>query len=189
MDAKSSLSKLMKGNEAFISENSLHFEDLHEVREKLISAQKPVAAILGCSDARVPLEIIFHQGPGDLFVIRIAGNILNDDIIASLEYAIVYLKVNLIMVLGHTSCGAVTTAIDGADDVSEEFAGLLKKIHLIPGNPDVYENVVFNMKEVSRKLKDILDKWDTGHRNVEVVGACYYLDTGKVEVLENNILK
>ena len=98
------------GNERFVA-NAPEQKDHSAGRAAMASAQYPIAAILSCADSRVSPELLFDQGPGDLFVVRLAGNFVNDDGLASLEYAVKILGVPLLMVLGHSNCGAVDAAI------------------------------------------------------------------------------
>jgi len=107
------LQELMDGNMRFILGQSSHPHQTFDRLQKIQPKQKPIAAILGCADSRVPTEILFDQGFGDVFVCRIAGNIASPEEIASLEYAVLELGVKVIMVLGHTSCGAVKAALSG----------------------------------------------------------------------------
>jgi carbonic anhydrase len=104
------MQRLMPGNERYAA-NAPEQKDFSAGRAARVSAQFPIAAILSCSDSRVSPELAFDQGPGDLFVVRLAGNFLDDDGLASLEYAVKFLGVPLLMVLGHTNCGAVAAAV------------------------------------------------------------------------------
>lgn len=103
----------MDGNMRFILGQSSRPHQTFERLKQIEPHQKPIAAILGCADSRVPVEILFDQGFGDVFVCRIAGNIASPEEIASLEYAVLELGVKVVMVLGHTSCGAVKSALSG----------------------------------------------------------------------------
>jgi len=104
--------EMQRGNERFVSGAPLHPRQDVERREELALAQRPDAALFGCSDSRLAAEIIFDKGIGDLFVVRNAGQIISESVIGSLEYAVAVLKVPLIVVLGHDECGAVRAAID-----------------------------------------------------------------------------
>ncbi len=104
------LDELRAGNRRFVASLAGHAPPRPPLR--LPTSQRPKAAILGCADARVPAEIIFDQGPGDLFVVRVAGNLSAPSQVASLAFAVAYLGVGLIVVLGHSQCGAVTAAVD-----------------------------------------------------------------------------
>ena len=124
---KKSLNELLEGNERFVRGTLQHPRQSVERRAETAAKQQPKAAILACSDSRVSPEIIFDQGLGDIFVIRVAGNVLDDAVEGSLEYAVEGLKTPLILVMSHASCGAVNAAItsvaqDGA------IGSILKKI-------------------------------------------------------------
>ena len=111
-DAAEARQRLLEGNKRFVAGESAHGHTGKEWRKRLTAGQKPFATILGCSDSRVPIELIFDQGFGDLFVIRIAGNVISADVEGSLQYAEHHLHVPLLVVLGHEGCGAVTAALD-----------------------------------------------------------------------------
>ncbi len=114
-DAKEALQRLKQGNERFRTGRAVGAGRDSARHEELIKGQQPFAIILGCSDSRVPTEILFDTGFGDLFVIRVAGNVANTASIASIEYAVAHLGTKLVVVMAHQSCGAVTAAIEGGD--------------------------------------------------------------------------
>jgi carbonic anhydrase len=110
------LAELMAGNKRFASgKGTAHQEDLAILRERTVEKQEPFAAILACADSRVPVEILFDQSIGHVFVARVAGNIISAEIVASLEYGVAVLGTKAILVLGHAGCGAVKAAIQGTD--------------------------------------------------------------------------
>jgi carbonic anhydrase len=113
MAADAGIDKLIEGNKRFVAGNTSHPRQDHGRRNELSAGQNPHSCILSCADSRVPPEIIFDQGLGDLFVLRVAGNIVNDMILGSLEYAVEHLGSALIVVLGHQRCGAVGAAVSG----------------------------------------------------------------------------
>src|ERR1700749_1119448 len=117
--AREALALLREGNRRFVADLR-NPESLHARRIALAAGQAPFAAILGCSDSRVPVEIVFDQGLGDLFVIRVAGNIVAPSQIGSVEFAIERFKTRLVVVLGHSSCGAITATIEELGRKSEE---------------------------------------------------------------------
>src|SRR5436305_10408878 len=106
------MSRLKEGNGRYTNGNPQHPRQSSEEREKLTKSQHPFAIVLGCADSRVPAEIVFDQGLGDLFVVRVAGNVIDDQSLGSIEYAVDHLAVRLIVVLGHQRCGAVKAAKD-----------------------------------------------------------------------------
>jgi carbonic anhydrase len=183
--------KLLKGNERFAKGQSGHPKNSPSARRKCAQGQSPPAAVLACADSRVAPEILFDQGLGDLFVTRVAGNILNPMILGSLEYAVEHLGTRLIVVLGHKRCGAVSAAVSGKalpghlSSLTKPIAGAVKKTQKQPG--DTVDNAAKeNVRRVVKKIrncKPMLDKMvDKG--TLEVVGAFYDLDTGKVEPIE-----
>lgn len=117
------LEKLMIGNRRYVAMRPLHPRQSQTQRQVMLEGQHPFAAILSCSDSRVPSELIFDQGLGDLFIVRTAGHVTDDLIIASLEFAVHVLEVPLIIVMGHAHCGAVAAAING-----ESLPGLMGAI-------------------------------------------------------------
>jgi len=101
------LRRLMEGNKRYVVSHLIHPDQSSERRFELKHGQHPFAIILGCSDSRVPPEVVFDQGLGDLYVVRVAGNVLDQMIVASIEYAVLHVGVSLVMVMGHSQCGAV----------------------------------------------------------------------------------
>jgi carbonic anhydrase len=113
MNADDALEKLKQGNERFRIGRTKGPGPVETRREELVEGQRPFAVVLSCSDSRVPTEILFDTGLGDLFVIRVAGNVPNPSSIASVEYAVTQLETKLVVVMAHEKCGAVTAAIEG----------------------------------------------------------------------------
>jgi carbonic anhydrase len=194
-DATEARLRLLKGNERFVAGQSVHDHSNKEWRKRLTTGQKPFATILGCSDSRVPLELVFDQGFGDLFVIRVAGNVVSSDVVGSLEYAWYHLHVPLLVVLGHEECGAVTAALDSKLNLAKEPERIETLIRMIePGLKDidlkqspekrlsaaVKANVRWSMTqlaefpEIKRALAD---------KNFQMIGAVYDLETGKVSLV------
>jgi len=186
------LKKLITGNKRFAEKNMQHPNQTEERQNEIIAGQKPFAIILSCSDSRIPPEIVFDQGLGDLFVIRVAGNILDDIIKGSIEYAVDHLKVKLVMVLGHSNCGALKAAISGGKvsmNISHIIDSLLPsvtKARELKG--DIHENATkLNILRAVEKLMESPPVLDTlvekGH--LKIVGAYYNLETGLVEILKH----
>ena len=111
--ADAALAKLIAGNRRYVQHRQQYPDQSLPHRKELVSGQHPFAVILGCADSRVPPELLFDQGLGDLFVIRVAGNLVDDVVLGSIEYAVEHLGTKLIMVLGHEKCGAVSAAVEG----------------------------------------------------------------------------
>lgn len=109
------LQKLMIGNRRYVAMRQLHPRQNQVQRQAMLEGQHPFAVILSCSDSRVPSELLFDQGLGDLFIVRTAGHVLSDVVIGSIEYAVFALEVPLVMVMGHAQCGAVAATIKGGD--------------------------------------------------------------------------
>jgi carbonic anhydrase len=107
------LQRLLDGNKRFMSGNLEHPNHCEESRRGLVAGQDPLAVVLTCADSRVPPVDVFDQGLGDIFVVRVAGNIINDHILGSIEYAVAHLHTPLVMVMGHSSCGAVSAVAQG----------------------------------------------------------------------------
>jgi carbonic anhydrase len=192
MTPTTALERLKEGNLRFIS-NATKKRDWSAKIGATASGQFPFAAVLGCMDSRAPIEIILDQGLGDIFSVRVAGNVVNDDELGSLEYA-VKVGTKLILVLGHTSCGAVKGAIDGVQ--LGNLTGLLAKIHPAVAaancNSSKDEACVTKVAElnVREALKEVREKspylrkyLDDG--TVGLVGGIYDVATGKVTFLEN----
>lgn len=118
MNGDQALQALLEGHQRYLAEQQTHPRQTASRRGEIAQHQDPFAVILGCADSRVPPEIVFDQGLGDLFVIRLAGHVLNDAVLGSVEYAVEHLGVSLILVLGHESCGAVTAAIRAVEQGS-----------------------------------------------------------------------
>ncbi|MBZ0200888.1 MAG: carbonic anhydrase, partial [Ignavibacteriaceae bacterium] len=182
--------KLIEGNKRFVESMLTHPEQTIERRVELAAGQQPFAVIVSCSDSRVPPEIVFDQGLGDLFVIRLAGNVLNDEAIASIEYAVDHLDVKYIMVLGHERCGAVSAAVQGGEfhgHIGSLVKAIQPAIDMVkdePGDP-VDNAVIANINLVVNYLKasaPILSEL-AGKGELTITGARYDLDDGLVEVL------
>jgi carbonic anhydrase len=190
MPLEDALQKLSDGNRRFADSLVTHPNQSAERRAELTKGQNPFAVIVGCSDSRIPPEIIFDQGLGDLFVVRVAGNIVDDLAIGSVEYALDHLGTRLVMVLGHGKCGAVTAATKGGEagghigSIVAAITPAVEKARLQPG--DLVENAIrMNVAFVVRQVKEakpiISGLVETGE--VMVVGAYYNIETGKVEIL------
>lgn len=111
LDSESAIARLLAGNRRYVAMRQLHPRQTSEQRQTLLEGQHPIAAVLSCSDSRVPSELIFDQGLGDLFIVRTAGHAVNEVVLASVEFAVHVLKVPLVLVLGHAQCGAVSAAV------------------------------------------------------------------------------
>jgi carbonic anhydrase len=186
-----SLVKLLDGNLRFTSGSSIHGNQSLDRVKEVVKGQHPFAIIVGCSDSRVPPEVVFDQGVGDLFVIRTAGNLVDDIALGSIEYAVEHLHVPLIMVLGHEKCGAVDAALQGGE-APGQIQKLIDKIKpavdataSLPG--DKLDNAVIdNIKRIVDQLKHskpIIEEF-LHHKKINIVGARYDLDEGKVTLVD-----
>ncbi len=190
--AVETLKKLMSANQNYVS-GKLTQRDLLARRAELVKGQSPSAVVLTCSDSRVPPEYIFDQGLGDIFVIRVAGNVTDPIALGSIEYAVEHLHTPLIVVLGHDSCGAVGAAVKGGA-LEGNIAAIVKKI--TPSvdkakaagkigddllNAAIIENarsVAANLTRDSSIIKHLVDE-----KKVKIIPAKYSLATGKVDLL------
>ena len=198
--AHEALQRLRDGNRRFVAEVRGRAAS-RERRQELAAGQEPFAIILGCSDSRVPAEIVFDQGLGDLFVIRVAGNIVAPSQVGSVEFAAARFETRLVVVLGHTSCGAIQATVDELGRRSEEQSRNLRSIvdRIRPSIEPLLgtslardrealmrEAVRANIRMSANQLRhgsEVLEQLiDTG--GLRVVGAEYSLDTGVVEFFD-----
>jgi carbonic anhydrase len=194
LTAEQALVRLREGNERFVAHREQHPDRGADVRLQLVAAQHPFAVIVGCSDSRVPPELLFDVGLGDLFVIRNAGSIVDHLVVASAEYAVEHLGVSLVLVLGHEGCGVITAA------VGVERDGLAVQGHIW----DLIDAVRPAVDMVGRDSKDVIDEALQAHVAIQaerlrraepilarsarsgvikVIGARYDIDRCQVELL------
>ncbi|WP_339707742.1 carbonic anhydrase family protein [uncultured Kriegella sp.] len=190
------LQDLISGNDRFINSN-METRGYQEQRKSTINGQFPKAVVLSCIDSRVPIETIFDQGIGDVFVARVAGNFENTDILGSLEYSCKAAGSKLVLVLGHESCGAVKAACDGVEmgNITSMLGNILPAVKLsaeeIEGeanssNSDfvaatVANNVKLTIERIREKSPILKEMEDNGE--IKIVGGVYSLSNGKVELL------
>ena len=200
--ARDALQRLRDGNRRFVAEVRGRQSAVSRARrEEVAAGQEPFAIILGCSDSRVPAEIVFDQGLGDLFVIRVAGNIVAPSQVGSVEFAAAQFNTRLVVVLGHTSCGAIQATVDELGRRSEEQSRNLRSIvdRIRPSVEPllgtslaldrdvlVHQAVRANIRMSAHQLRhgsELLEQLiQTG--GLRVVGAEYSLDTGVVEFFD-----
>jgi carbonic anhydrase len=185
---------MLEGNARFVAGQSSHPNQDASRRASLVNTQHPFAVIFGCSDSRLAAEIIFDVGLGDIFVVRTAGQVIDDAVLGSLEYSVGILKTPLIVILGHDSCGAVTATMDAINtgimpkgflrDLVERItpsvlAAMREDVH------DVNSAVVEHVRQTSQRLVDssrvIGDAVEDG--SVAVIGVTYRLAEGKAELV------
>ena len=203
--SREALQRLREGNRRFVA----HVRNLDSLssaarRAELAAAQQPFAIVLGCSDSRVPVEIVFDQGLGDLFVIRVAGNIVAPSLIGSVEFAAAQFGSRLVVVLGHSQCGAITSTLEELSrptaNQSPNLRSIVDRIRpavqdLLPARPGeisadlvrraVRANILASVRQLrhgSTIIEDLI-----ASDGLNVVGAEYSLETGAVEFLEETL--
>lgn len=190
----SALQLLKTGNHRFASDSVLADDEGVSKRSLLKEkGQKPFAVIVTCSDSRVPPELIFDQGLGDLFVIRVAGNVIDSVCMGSIEYAVEHLKAPLVIVMGHEKCGAVKATVEGGEapgsipSICKRILPSLKLVKSITSDEKsiaemvAVENVKAGVKTISddKLLKEAIEKG-----KLKVLGAKYYLESGRVDFIQ-----
>ncbi len=188
------LKTLLVGNERFVAGTAMRPHAGYARRAELTRGQHPLAAVIGCADSRVPPELLFDQGLGDLFVIRVAGNVAEPGVVGSVEYAAEHLGTPLVIVLGHEGCGAVKSTLDGAGE-DGNLGSLVKEIRpaiatacqpAAPGCDAVHQGVHLNARAQAKNLlaRSAALQGLVAAGKVRVVVATYDLASGKV-ALEN----
>lgn len=186
------LDRLLEGNRRFISGERTGVSARWEP-DTMVVSQKPFAAVLGCSDSRVPPEQIFDLGPGEIFVVRVAGNIAGSSEVGSLEYAVRHLGVSLVLVMGHEGCGAVKAALEGEGD--DELGGVIAQIrpavkpvlNQAEETRDIWTeavraNVWNTMNALIGQSEVIRETVQNG--DISLAGAIFSLSSGRVSILE-----
>jgi carbonic anhydrase len=189
------LARLKAGNANFVNRFSfvhVHSDSSYNYYDQILQSgneQHPIAAVLTCMDSRVPPEIIFDQGIGNLFVLRVAGNIQDDDILGSIEYAVAEKGVQLIIVMGHTNCGAIAAAFGNVDSSAKELYELIAHVKRarVPNDKPPYDataknNVELTMADILQHSGTVKKKYDD--RELLLVGAIYDVSNGKVTWLQ-----
>jgi carbonic anhydrase len=182
------LQTLIEGNQRFSKDQSLHLDRTSERRQELLSKQTPYAVILGCSDSRVAPEIVFDQGIGDLFIVRVAGNVVGPLEQDSVEYSVLYFNSSIVMVMGHENCGAVSAVIEGNTKDIEAVAELIQpaadatkmqKANRLENTIKTNAKMMADQLRNSPVLSGLIAK-----KKLSIVAAYYNFHTGKVELLE-----
>jgi carbonic anhydrase len=195
LSADEALARLMDGNQRFLRGEARGSAFRLETITELAKAQSPYATVLGCSDSRVPPEWIFDTGLGELFVVRVAGNILSPEISGTLQYAGSYLETPLFVVLGHEGCGAVAAALATKHE-GAQFRSRVQLLlaNILPGLPE-FDPTLSPEEQASRAVesnvrwtvRQILDSPEGKARlaegRVKIVGAVYEVETGRVRFL------
>ncbi|HEY9641055.1 MAG TPA: carbonic anhydrase [Coleofasciculaceae cyanobacterium] len=188
-DPDAALAKLLAGNQRFAQHHPQYPDQSLSRLQEVAQAQHPFATILSCADSRVPAEIIFDQGIGDIFDVRIAGNIATLEAIGSIEYAVVLLSTPILMVLGHERCGAVTAAVKNEalpGEIGSFVKAILPAVDQVKGQAgDAVDNaVVSNVQYQIEQLKRsplLTERLQSG--KLKIVGGRYDLDTGEVTII------
>ena len=193
LSAKEALKKLEKGNKRFVELKLKHPDENKSRRKEMLKGQHPFVVILSCSDSRVPAELIFDQGLGDIFVIRNAGNVLDDHVIGSIEYAVMHCGVKLIVIMGHQDCGAIAATLSGVsetkyiqsleDSIKPAIDDCKKKGLEINSDNVVKAHVSQDIDELLSQDVELV-KYMKEH-DVQIVGAYYHLDSGKVDFMQD----
>ncbi len=192
--ADQSVQKLLEGNARFVSGKAIHPDQSAERMAEVVSSQHPFAVILSCSDSRIPPEIIFDQGIGDIFVVRTAGQVIDNVALGSIEYAVEHLNVPIIVVLGHDSCGAVNATVQGGKpeghigSLVEAIKPAVDEARDKIKSQDQLLNISIdnNTKNIVKSInssKPILSEYIKDGK-LKVIGARYHLDSGRVDLLK-----
>lgn len=195
MTPMSSIGRLRDGNATFVTHPEAALPITGERRTELAKGQAPFASVLSCADSRVPPEVIFHTGLGDLFVVRAAGQVTDKSVLASLEYAAEHLHSPVIVIMGHESCGAVKAAMDTpvTKSLGVNLDYLLKSIRpavaAAAAEPETSRLRVAILKNVEDSLNDVVEgspllKKMLNEGEIGVVGAYYELASGRVHFSE-----
>ena len=192
--ADEALARLIDGNKRFVRGEARFPTIQKEILAELAKGQRPYATVLGCSDSRVPPELIFDAGFGELFIIRVAGNVISPEVIGTLQYAGVHLRTPLFVVLGHEGCGAVSAALAARTGRREPTRIALLLDNILPGLRDLPQELAPDEEaraaveaNVRWSMHQLLDTPEAKARAAEgtmkLVGAVYELDSGRVRFL------
>lgn len=191
LSAEDAIKKLVEGNERFVELHLKHPDSNKKRRHEMLKGQHPFVVILSCSDSRVPPELIFDQGLGDIFEIRNAGNVLDEHVIGSIEYAVMHCGVKLIVIMGHQDCGAIAATLSGKsetkyiksleDSIQPAVEDCKKQGLKVNSDNVVKAHVMQDINELMTQDTDLVKYMK--ENNVKLVPAYYHLDTGKVDFL------
>jgi len=196
ISADEALNRLLEGNRRFAANKAINPHRSEARRQEIVTGQHPFAIILGCVDSRVPPELIFDQGLGDLFVIRSAGQVIDDAVLGSIEFGVAELGIPLIMVLGHSSCGAVTATVETLEENLPTEGSIGKLVENI--EPAVHQAARHGQElidaaarinvalEINKLNRSPLLSAAMKEAKLKIVGAFYDLSTGLVEILDLN---
>ena len=192
LSSKEALQKLKQGNKRFVNNQAKHPDESIERKKEMLKGQHPFVVILSCSDSRVPPELIFDQGLGDIFEIRNAGNVLNEHVIGSIEYAVMHCGVKLIVIMGHQDCGAIKATLSGVsetkyiqaleDSIQPAVEDCKKRGVEINSDNVVRAHIMQDIDELLSQDQELV-KYMEEH-DVKIVPAYYHIDSGKVDFLK-----
>lgn len=192
LSADEALKKLKQGNKRFVQLHQKHPDESGKRRKEMLKGQRPFVIVLSCSDSRVPPELIFDQGLGDIFEIRNAGNVLNPHVIGSIEYAVMHCGVKLIVIMGHQDCGAINATLSGVsetkyiqaleDSIQPAVENCKAKGLEINSDNVVKAHVMQDIEELMEQDLELVQYMKK--HNVKIVPAYYHLDSGKVDFLK-----
>ncbi len=195
----SAIDRLIEGNKRYYNSHQVHPHQSKDRLKEISSGQHPFAVVVSCSDSRVPPEIIFDQGLGDLFVIRTAGNVIGDYELASIEYAVLKLNCKVIIVTGHENCGAIQYFVDQPiDSLPGHLNVLINFIRLEPNAIQILDddhdknyrvvihNVIFGV-HLLKESSILRQKFE--NKELEIYGGVYHMATGKVQIIEDEVKK
>jgi len=192
LSAEQAMTKLQNGNKNYVAQKMKHPDLTAARRKEMKNGQHPFATVLSCADSRVPVEIIFDQGLGDIFVIRNAGNVIDGAVMASIEYAVYHLGTKLVVIMGHENCGAVAASM-ASNKESHYIESAIKspvkksvkkceKEHRLNAYDVTTENLNNDIEIINKKNPKLV-KYMNEH-NVKLVKAYYSVSTGKVTFLK-----
>ncbi len=192
LSAEQAIEKLKQGNKRFVELKLKHPDSDKKRRKEMLKGQHPFVVILSCSDSRVPPELIFDQGLGDIFEIRNAGNVLDDHVIGSIEYAVMHCGVKLIVIMGHQDCGAIAATLSGVsetkyiksleDSIQPAIEDCKEQGLEINSDNVVKAHIMQDINELISQDTELV-KYMKEHE-VKIVPAYYHLDSGKVDFLK-----
>ncbi len=192
LSAKDAIQKLKDGNKRFVKSKSQHPDESQDRRDEMLKGQHPFVVILSCSDSRVPPELIFDQGLGDIFEIRNAGNVLNEHVIGSIEYAVMHCGVKLIVIMGHQDCGAIAATLSGVsetkyikaleDSIKPAIEDCKEQGLEINSDNVVKAHVMQDIEELMAQDNELVKYMKDN--DVKIVPAYYHLDSGRVDFLK-----
>lgn len=204
ISAKEALQRLRDGNRRFVADEQVHRPTgLQARRGDLVDGQSPFAVVLGCSDSRVPVEVVFDQSLGDLFVIRVAGNVASPSQIGSVEYAVATFGTRLVVVMGHSNCGAVVSTLDALEkggacsspNLGDIVDRIRPSVESVRNDHSGLDRAQLLSRSVRANIHGSMDDLLNGseilrsaaeHEGLHVIGSEYSLQTGEVDFFEQD---